>query len=225
MKVLCVEDHPAALEYTRKGLSEQGFVVDTARDGVEGLELALEGGYELLILDVMLPGLDGFELLEELRRQGIETPTLFLSARGESSDRIKGLNLGGDDYLSKPFAFAELVARIRAIARRRAGEPPSTRLQVADLELDLERHRVTRAGRPIELTPREFFLLAYLMRNAGHLVSQSMITERVWGEEFESYSNVIAVHINHLRKKIDHGAERKLIHTIKGLGYVLDDGR
>jgi len=225
LKVLYVEDHPAALDYIRKGLSEQGFSVDTAADGVEGLALAQTGPYDLLILDVMLPGLDGFGLLRELRRQGIETPALFLSARGEASDRIRGLNLGGDDYLSKPFAFGELVARIRAIARRRAGELPETRLEVADLVLDLDRHRATRGGRPIELTPREFSLLAYLMRNAGYVLSQSMITESVWGAEFENYSNVIAVHINHLRRKIDDGTPQRLIHTVKGLGYVLDDRR
>jgi two-component system copper resistance phosphate regulon response regulator CusR len=223
VRTLYVEDQPTTREYISRGLAEQGIAVDTAQDGTEALGLALRGGYDLLILDVMLPGLDGFELLKEIRCQGVDTPVLFLSARSEPCDRIRGLNLGGDDYLSKPFAFAELLARIRAIARRYAGQLPEGVLKVADLELDFESHRVSRSGRRIELTPREFSLLAYLMQNAGHVLSQSMITEHVWGAEFEDYSKAIAVHINHLRKKVDQGTSRPLIHTVKGVGYVLHD--
>jgi DNA-binding response OmpR family regulator len=221
MKILYVEDDPGAREYIQKGLQENGFVADLARDGEEGFALASSGAYDLLILDVMLPGRSGYEILRELRERGMETPVLFLSARGEASDRIKGLNLGADDYLSKPFAFAELLARVRAIARRRLGEPLDGRLQVEDLVLDTQRHIVERAGRPIDLTPKEFTLLEYLMRNAEQVVSRAMITEKVWGYSFDSYSNLIDVHINHLRKKMDRGFEPKLIHTVKGVGYFL----
>lgn len=221
MKILYVEDDPGAREYIQKGLEENGFVADLARDGEEGFSLASSGAYDLLILDVMLPGRSGLDLLKELRERGQETPVLFLSARGEASDRIKGLNLGADDYLSKPFAFAELLARVRAIARRRMGEPLDGRLEVEDLVLDTQRHTVERGGRLIDLTPKEFTLLEYLMRNAEQVVSRAMITEKVWGYSFDSYSNLIDVHINHLRKKMDRGFAPKLIHTVKGVGYFM----
>jgi DNA-binding response OmpR family regulator len=221
MKILYVEDDPGAREYIQKGLHENGFVADVAMDGDEGFERARSGVYDLLILDVMLPGRDGYSILKELRDQRVETPVLFLSARGEASDRIRGLNLGADDYLPKPFAFAELLARVRAVARRRLGEPLDGRLQVEDLVLDTQRHTVERAGRPIDLTPKEFTLLEYLMRNAEQVVSRAMITEKVWGYSFDSYSNLIDVHINHLRKKMDRGFDPKLIHTVKGVGYFL----
>jgi DNA-binding response OmpR family regulator len=221
MKILYVEDDPGAREYIQKGLQENGFVADLARDGDEGFSLAAGGAYDLLILDVMLPGRSGLEILKELRERGQDTPVLFLSARGEASDRIKGLNLGADDYLSKPFAFAELLARVRAIARRRLGEPLDGRIEVEDLVLDTQRHTVERAGRLIDLTPKEFTLLEYLMRNAEQVVSRAMITEKVWGYSFDSYSNLIDVHINHLRKKMDRGFEPKLIHTVKGVGYFM----
>jgi two-component system copper resistance phosphate regulon response regulator CusR len=223
MKVLYIEDNPTALEYVRRGLLERGFLVDVASTGEEGLERALEESFDLLVLDVILPETDGFELLRELRARGVETPALFLSARVRPTDRIQGLNLGADDYLCKPFAFEELVARIRAITRRAAGTPAYDRLQVADLVLDTRRHRVERAGKVIELTPKEFSLLSYLMQNSGQALSRAMITEKVWGYEFESYSNLIEVHINHLRNKIDHGRAPRLIHTVKGVGYVLED--
>jgi len=222
MKILYVEDDPVAREFIDKGLREHGFVVDVAADGAAGLDRARSGAYDLLLLDVMLPERDGFELLRELRGLGDQTPALFLSARGEVGDRVKGLNLGADDYLPKPFAFAELLARIRAIARRRLNEPASGRLSLADLELDVQRHFVQRAGKPIELTPKEFTLLEYLLRNTGYVVSRTMITEKVWGYGFETYSNLIDVHMNHLRRKIDRDFEPKLLHTVKGLGYVLD---
>jgi len=221
VRVLFVEDDPRAREYIQKGLEENGFVADTAADGEAGLERALSEAYDLVILDVMLPGRDGLSVLQGMREQGVDTPVLFLSARGEASDRIRGLNLGADDYLSKPFAFAELLARIRAVARRRLAEPMDGRLEVEDLVLDTRRHVVERAGRPVELTPKEFVLLEYLMRNAEQVVSRAMITERVWGHNFDSYSNLIDVHINHLRKKMDRGLEPKLIHTVKGIGYYL----
>jgi DNA-binding response OmpR family regulator len=221
MKILYVEDDPGAREYIQKGLQENGFVLDVALDGDEGFERARSGVYDLLILDVMLPGRDGYTILKELRELGVDTPVLFLSARGEASDRIRGLNLGADDYLPKPFAFAELLARVRAVARRRLGEPLDGRLQVEDLLLDTQRHTVERAGRPIDLTPKEFTLLEYLMRNAEQVVSRAMITEKVWGYSFDSYSNLIDVHINHLRKKMDRGFDPKLIHTVKGVGYFL----
>jgi two-component system OmpR family response regulator len=219
MRILYVEDDPRAREYIQKGLAENGFQAEVASDGEAGLARALSETYDLLILDVMLPGRDGLALLKELRERGIETPVLFLSARGEASDRIRGLNLGADDYLPKPFAFAELLARIRAIARRRHGEPLDGRIAVEDLLLDTRKHSVERAGRPIDLTPKEFSLLEYLMRNAEQVVSRAMITEKVWGYNFDSYSNLIDVHINHLRKKMDRDFEPKLIHTVKGVGY------
>lgn len=222
MNILYVEDDPVAREYIVKGLREHGYTLDTASDGKQGLEQALCGAYDLLILDVGLPGIDGFQVLSQLRHAKQDTPVLFLSARSEVSDRIKGLNLGADDYLAKPFAFAELLARIQAIARRRLGEPESGVLRVEDLELDLRAHVVRRSGKAISLTMKEFALLEYLMRNTGHVLSRTMITEKVWGYGFDSYSNVIDVHVTNLRKKIEHDFDTKLIHTVKGAGYVLE---
>lgn len=223
MKILFVEDDPTAREYIEKGLREHGHVVDVAADGNRGLELALSCAYDLLILDVMLPEIDGFELLREVRNAGMETPALFLSARDQVNDRVHGLNLGADDYLTKPFAFAELLARIQAVARRRMAEPKDGVRRTADLELDVQRHKVTRAGEPIELTLKEFTLLEYLITHQGHVLSRTMIIEKVWGASFDTFSNVIDVHINHLRQKIDKGNTTKLIHTVKGVGYVLEE--
>lgn len=194
-----------------------------AEDAKSGVERALRDPFDLLIIDVMLPDSDGFEVLRSLREKGVHTSALYLSARGEVADRIRGLNLGADDYLVKPFAFAELVARIQAVARRSLSEPDDGCLGIADLSLDLRRHAVERSGRSVELTPKEFSLLEYLLRNAGHAVSRAMITEKVWGYGFDTYSNLIDVHINHLRKKVDQGFEPKLIHTVKGVGYMLED--
>ena len=202
---------------------EQGYAVAVAEDAKSGLERALRDPFDLLILDVMLPDSDGFEVLRSLRAKGVHTSALFLSARGEVADRIRGLNLGADDYLVKPFAFAELLARIQAVARRSLSEPDDGRLTVADLVLDLRRHAVERSGQSMDLTPKEFELLEYLLRNAGHAVSRAMITEQVWGYCFDTYSNLIDVHINHLRKKVDQDFESKLIHTVKGVGYMLED--
>ncbi len=223
IRILYVEDDPTAREYIQKGLAERGYSVEAAADGKVGMEKALTGPYDLLILDVMLPESSGFDILRAVRDRQIDTPVLFLSARGEVSDRIEGLNLGADDYLVKPFAFAELLARIQAVARRSLSEPDDGQLQIANLVLDLRRHAVERAGTEIELTPKEFSLLEYLLRNHGQAVSRAMITERVWGYGFDSYSNLIDVHINHLRKKLDQGFDPKLIHTVKGVGYVLED--
>jgi len=222
MRLLYVEDDLEAQSYVRDALRDTGMDVDIAGDGRLGLTKALEGDYDVAILDVMLPELSGFEVVKHLRAARIETPVLFLTAQGEVSHRIKGLNLGGDDYLSKPFAFAELVARIRAVARRRR-EPRDAVLRVANLSLDPERRAVYREELRIELTPKEFKLLEYLLRNAGSVVSRSMITERVWGYGFESYSNSIDVHVNHLRRKIDRSYDPKLVHTVKGVGYILED--
>jgi DNA-binding response OmpR family regulator len=223
VNVLYVEDDLEAQAFVGRALRENGFVVDTASDGQRGLELALGADYDVVILDVGLPQKDGFDVLRRLRAAGVDTPVLFLTAHAEVGKRIEGLNLGADDYLGKPFAFAELLARIRAIARRHRPDGASACLQVADLALDTERHSVSRAGRRVHLTPKEFQLLEYLLRNAGYVASRSMIAEKVWGYGFESYSNAIDVHVNSLRRKIDRDFEPKLIHTVKGIGYVLED--
>jgi len=223
VNVLYVEDDLEAQAYVGRALRESGFVVDTASDGDAGLERALAASYDVVILDLGLPGRDGFEVLRRMRAAGVVSPVLFLSAHAEVAKRIEGLNLGADDYLAKPFAFAELLARIRAIARRNRSDSGSGSLQVADLQLDAERHAVTRAGKRIHLTPKEFQLLEYLMDNTGYVASRSMIAEKVWGYGFESYSNAIDVHVNSLRKKVDRDFDPKLIHTVKGIGYVLED--
>lgn len=223
LRILYVEDDPTARAYLQQGLGERGYRVEVAESAEAGFARALEAPFDVLLLDVMLPsGDEGFQLLRRLRERGVEVPVLVLSARDQVRDRIRGLRLGADDYLMKPFAFAELLARIQAVARRSLGEPDDGRLAVADLELDLRRHAVRRAGRAVELTPKEFALLEYLLRNRGQAVSRGMIIERVWGAGFESYSNLIDVHINKLRKKVDRGFATKLIHTVKGVGYVLE---
>jgi DNA-binding response OmpR family regulator len=222
VRILYVEDDPTAQAYISKGLQEHGYELDVVASGTAGAERAQARGYDLLILDVMLPGTDGFEVLRSLRARGVDTPVIFLSARGEVGDRVAGLNLGADDYLRKPFAFAELLARIQAVTRRHLELPDDGILRAADLELDLRRRAVRRQGTPIELTVKEFALLQYLMESQGYPLSRSMIMEKVWRYDFDSFSNVIDVHINRLRKKIDRGFEQKLIHTVKGVGYVLE---
>ena len=222
MKILIVEDEPKTGDYLKQGLAEAGFVTDLARDGWEGLELACSGPYDLLILDVMLPGLDGWQLLERLRRAGVETPVLFLTARDQVEDRVKGLELGADDYLVKPFAFAELLARVRTLLRRGRGGLEPTVLKVADLELDLLRRRVSRAGDRIDLTAKEFALLELLMRRAGEVLPRSLIASQVWDMNFDSDTNVIDVAVRRLRGKVDEGHADKLIHTVRGMGYVLE---
>ena len=223
MKILYVEDDPEAQAFVSRALRESGFVIDTAGDGEAGLELALAGAYDVLILDVKLPGMSGFELLRRLRRSGVNVPVLFLTAQGEVADRIEGLELGADDYLAKPFALAELLARLRAVARRHLRQAKDGVVRVGDLVVDSERHYVERAGKRIQLTPKEFQLLEYLALNSGYVLSRSMIAEKIWGHGFESYSNAIDVHVNNLRKKVDRASGGKLIHTVKGLGYVLEE--
>jgi two-component system copper resistance phosphate regulon response regulator CusR len=223
MKILYVEDDPEAQVFVSRALRESGFVIDTAGDGETGFELASGGAYDVLILDVKLPGMSGFELLRRLRRAGVNVPVLFLTAQGEVADRIEGLELGADDYLGKPFALAELLARLRAVARRHLRQAKDGVMRVGDLVVDSERHYVERGGKRIQLTPKEFQLLEYLALNSGYVLSRSMIAEKIWGHGFESYSNAIDVHVNNLRKKVDRGSAGKLIHTVKGLGYVLEE--
>jgi two-component system copper resistance phosphate regulon response regulator CusR len=222
VKILIVEDEPKTGDYLRQGLSEAGFVVDLARDGTDGLHLGLHGEHDLVILDVMLPGLDGWQVFQSLRRHGLQMPVLFLTARDHVEDRVKGLELGADDYLVKPFSFAELLARVRTILRRgRSGTDPTT-LRVADLELDLLRRRVSRGGRRIDLTAKEFGLLELLMRRHGEVLPRSLIASQVWDMNFDSDTNVIEVAMRRLRLKIDDGQALKLIQTVRGMGYVLE---
>jgi two-component system copper resistance phosphate regulon response regulator CusR len=224
MKLLIVEDEPKTGEYIRRGLTEAGFVVDLARDGQDGLHLAMTGDYDLAVLDVMLPGLDGWTILGTLRQAGHGLPVLFLTARDLVEDKVRGLELGADDYLVKPFAFAELLARIRTLLRRGAQQPAAGTLRVADLELDLLRHRVTRAGQRINLTPKEFALLEFLVRRAGEVLPRALIASQVWDMNFDSDTNVIDVAVRRLRAKVDDDFEQKLIRTVRGMGYVLDAG-
>ena len=222
MKILIVEDEHKTGEYLRQGLGEAGFVVDLSRDGTDGLHQALQEPYDLVILDVMLPGIDGWQVLHGIRKRGLQMPVLFLTARDQVEDRIKGLELGADDYLVKPFSFAELLARVRTILRRgRSGTEP-TSLLVADLELDLLRRRVTRGGRKIDLTAKEFGLLELLMRRCGEVLPRSLIASQVWDMNFDGDTNVIEVAMRRLRVKIDEGRDVKLIQTVRGMGYVLE---
>jgi two-component system, OmpR family, response regulator len=221
MKILVVEDDRDTASYLVKGLSESGYTVDRAGDGREGLFHASSGGYDAIILDRMLPGMDGLAMLGALRAAEISTPALILSALGSVDDRVKGLRAGGDDYLVKPFAFSELLARLEALLRRRAGTPMTTKLRVADLELDLLTRSVRRRDKPIELLPREFRLLEYMMRNAGHVVTRTMLLEHVWDYHFDPQTNVIDVHISRLRQKIDKNFDSPLLHTVRGAGYCL----
>ncbi|HEY5568985.1 MAG TPA: heavy metal response regulator transcription factor [Gammaproteobacteria bacterium] len=222
MKILIVEDEAKTSEYLRQGLTEAGFVVDLARNGLDGRHLATTEQYELIILDVMLPDIDGWRILQSLREAGSRVPVLFLTARDTVNDRVKGLDLGADDYLVKPFAFAELLARVRTLLRRGTAGPLETTLTVADLELDLMRRRVRRAGRRIQLTAKEFALLELLIRHRDEVLPRSLIASQVWDMNFDSDTNVIDVAIRRLRAKIDDAFEHKLIHTVRGMGYMLD---
>ena len=221
VKILIVEDEAKTGDYLRKGLGEAGFVVDLARDGSDGLHLARTGDYDLVVLDVMLPGLDGWAVLRTLRRGGQELPVLFLTARDQVEDRVRGLELGADDYLVKPFAFSELLARVRTLLRRGKTKEPEV-LRAADLELDLLRRRVTRAGTRIDLTAKEFALLELLLRRQGEVLPRSLIASQVWDMNFDSDTNVIEVAVRRLRAKVDEPFEPKLIHTVRGMGYVLE---
>ncbi len=219
--LLLIEDDTEAARFLVKGLRESGYSVDHAADGREGLFRATEGQFDLVVTDRMLPHIDGLAIIELMRRKGLSTPVLVLSALGSVDDRVKGLKAGGDDYLTKPFAFAELLARIEALLRRRSSAPQPTRLRVEDLEFDLLARRVTRAGREIELTARELKLLEFLMRRGGQVVTRTMLLEGVWDLHFDPQSNLIDVHISRLRQAIDRGSDRPLIHTVRGSGYVL----
>jgi len=221
MKVLVVEDDKKIASFIAKGLREAGFTVNCAFDGEEGLYVALHGNYDVIVMDIMLPKMDGLSIIEEMRRSGIFSPVLILSAKRTVDDRVKGLNIGGDDYLVKPFAFSELLARIQALLRRSTGTAEPTQLIVGDLVLDLLSRTVTRSGKNIELLPREIALLEYLMRNTGRVVGRTMLLEHVWGINFDPSTNVVDVHICRLRDKVDRGFPKKLIHTVRGIGYVL----
>ena len=221
MRLLIVEDDRDAAAYLVKGLKESGHVVDHARDGVEGLALARAQTYDVAIVDRMPPRLDGLNLVQKMREEGNQVPVLFLSALGEIDDRVKGLKAGGDDYLPKPYAFVELLARVDALVRRRQPEQVQTKLVVGDLELDLLSRSASRGGQAIDLQPREFLLLEYLMRHAGQVVTRTMLLENVWDYHFDPQTNVIDVHISRLRAKIDKGFSDALLHTVRGAGYCL----
>ena len=225
MRILLVEDDAEAAAYAAKGLREAGHVVDHALDGESGLNMATSGGYDAYVIDRMLPKMDGLSLLSNRRSDGDETPALFLSALGEVDDRVSGLKAGGDDYLVKPYAFSELLARIEALGRRRATGPQevTTRFKVGDLELDVLTRTVRRAERKIDLQPREFRLLEYLIRHSGQVVTRTMLLENVWEYHFDPQTNVIDVHISRLRAKIDKDFDKPLLKTIRGAGYRLSD--
>ena len=223
MKILIVEDELKTGDYLKQGLTEAGFTVDLARDGVDGLHFALTENYDLAILDVMLPGIDGWGVLAGIRRSGKDMPVMFLTARDAVDDRVKGLELGADDYLLKPFAFSELLARVRTLLRRGGKAPTDPFLRAANLELDLLRRRVSRAGQRIDLTAKEFALLELLLRRQGEVLPRSLIASQVWDMNFDSDTNVIEVAMRRLRAKVDDMFEPKLIRTVRGMGYVLED--
>ena len=222
MRILLVEDDAEVGRFVKKGLQEAGHTVEHATSGRDGLFMAAGESFDLLVLDRMLPGgVDGVRLVETLRGQGNHTPVLFLSALAGVDERVKGLKAGGDDYLVKPFAFAELLARVEALGRRPAVDAPATRLKVADLELDLLSRTVTRGGRKIDIQPREFRLLEHLMRHAGQVVTRTMLLEKVWDYHFDPQTNVIDVHVSRLRQKLDKGFDKPLIHTVRNAGYMI----
>lgn len=226
MRLLLVEDQTMAADYIAKGLRENDFVVDVAHDGVDGLHFLLTNDYDLAILDVMLPGMNGWKILELARQAGKMTPVVFLTARDDVEDRVCGLELGAEDYLIKPFSFSELLARVRVIMRRGAPHAASSEeavLQISDLQLDFLKHRASRNGKRIELTQKEFLLLSLLMRRRGEVLSRTVLAEQVWDMNFDPETNVIDVAVRRLRSKIDDGYEVKLLHTIRGAGYVLEE--
>jgi two-component system copper resistance phosphate regulon response regulator CusR len=222
MMILVVEDEIKTATYLRKGLSENGYAVDVAADGEVGLLLAKDGRYDIIILDIALPKRDGWSVLTELRRSGVQTPVLYLTARDAVEHRVRGLNLGADDYLVKPFSFSELLARIQSILRRAPVAEPEV-LRVHDLEIDLVKHKASRAGRPLNLTAKEFLLLVLLARNAGKVLSRTLIAEQVWDIHFDSDTNVLDVQVHRLRSKVDDSFPNKLVHTVRGVGYKLEN--
>ncbi len=223
MRILLVEDDVKIASFIVKGFKAEGFAIDHAADGEMGMHLALTEPYDAAIIDLMLPKLDGLSLIDQMRREKIETPVIILSARGSVDDRVKGLQTGGDDYLTKPFAFSELLARVQALIRRSTNVSEPTKLTVADVTINLVTREVVRAGKTIGLQPLEFSLLEYLMRNAGRVVSKTMIMEHVWDYYFDPQTNVVESRIYKLREKIDKGFSKKLIHTVRGVGYVLKE--
>ncbi len=223
MKILLVEDDKGIARFVKKGFLENAFSVDLAFDGEEGLFLALHRSYDLLVLDIMLPKMDGREVLRRLRGSQIQTPVIFLTAKDSESDIVQGLDAGADDYLVKPFSFNELLARIRALLRRGKMVSSSSKLQLANLFLELDGHQVYRDNVKIELTPKEYTLLEYFMRHPGQVVTRAMISEKIWDYHFDTETNIVDVHVSHLRNKIDKNFEPKLLHTLKGVGYVLED--
>jgi heavy metal response regulator len=222
MKILLVEDEKKVASFIKRGLEEEHFTVDVAYDGESGEFMALTSEYDLIILDILLPKKNGFEVLKSLRANGIQTPILILTAKGSIDDKVEGLNSGADDYLTKPFAFAELIARIRSLLRRTSSEK-SNIIKVADLELDIVKHIAKRGEKIIELTAREYSLLEYFMRNKGRVLMRTMIAEHIWDYHFDNVSNIIDVYVRRLRKKIDEGFPKKLIHTIRGVGYIIKE--
>src|SRR5919107_5466966 len=224
MRILIVEDDREAAAYLGKAFREAGHTPDCAFDGLDGYAMAREGAYDVLVVDRMLPKLDGLSLIRSLREQKVDTPVLILSALGEVDDRVKGLRAGGDDYLPKPYSFAELLARIEVLVRRRAGKAEETVYRVGDLELDRLSHTVRRGGTELDLQPREFRLLEYLMKNAGQVVTRTMLLESVWDYHFDPGTNVIDVHVSRLRSKLDKGFDRPLLHTVRGAGYMIRSG-
>jgi len=222
MRILLVEDDRGIARFVKKGFLENSFLVDWAPDGEEGLRCALERSYDLIILDILLPKMDGMEVLKRLRTLAIQTPVIFLTAKDSEEDIVRGLNVGADDYLTKPFSFSELLARVHALLRRGKGVSPATRLQIADLVLEVEGHRVFRGREKIDLTPKEYALLEFFMRHPGEIIPRTMINEKVWDYHFDTSTNIVEVHVSHLRQKIDKNFEPKLLHTVKGVGYVLE---
>jgi two-component system OmpR family response regulator len=223
MRLLLVEDDVKIAQFISNGLKQSGFAVDHMENGEDGLHMALNEPYDVAVIDLMLPKIDGLTLIETMRKNKINTPVLILSAKRTVNDRVKGLQTGGDDYLTKPFAFSELLARVQALIRRSNASPSPTKLEVSDLSLDLQTRKVERSGKNIELQPLEFSLLEYLMRNVGQVISKTMIMEHVWDYNFNPQTNVVEARICYLRDKIDRGFEKKLIHTIRGVGYVLEE--
>jgi heavy metal response regulator len=223
MRLLLVEDDRGIARFVKKGLLEHAFLVDLASDGEEGLSLAFQMSYDLIILDILLPKMNGLEILTRLRAAAIQTPVIFLTAKDSEEDIVRGLNAGADDYLTKPFSFNELLARVHALLRRGKIVSPATRLQIADLILEVDGHRVFRGKEKIDLTPKEYALLEFFMRHPGEIITRTMINEKVWDYHFDTSTNIVEVHVSHLRNKIDKDFEPKLLHTAKGVGYVLEE--